>query len=379
MEIIFTVCLCVTIYTYFGYPLLLVLMTIGKKEIRPVSGDNLPKVSFIISAHNEEAVIREKLLNTFEIDYPQDLLEIVVVSDGSEDTTPSIVRQFENRNVRLVEIREHVGKTPAQNEAVRHTTGEILVFSDANSMFDSRSVKKLAGMFSDERVGCVCGELRYKNTGETSIGKSESTYWQYEQFCKKRESLLGSLLGVNGAIYSVRRSCFVELDENIISDFILPMEIYGSGFEVRYCSQAVAYENISKSYEDEFRRKKRIIVRSFYGLLKNARFLNPFSYGFFAVEIWSHKLIRWFVPVMLTGMLVTSALLMYNIFFLYAFITQVVFYLFALLGMVGGERMRKFSIFYIPYYFSVINIAAMMALCELVMGKRYKTWSTTRS
>jgi len=379
MAIIFFTCLSVIIYTYFGYPLLLVLMTAGKKELQPVSSDNLPCVSFIISAHNEETIIGEKLLNTFELDYPQDRLEIVVVSDGSEDTTPSIVRQFENRNVRLVEIREHVGKTPAQNEAVRQTSGEILVFSDANSMFDTQSVKKLVGMFSDGRVGCVCGELRYRNTGETSIGKSESTYWRYEQFCKKRESLLGSLLGVNGAIYSIRCSCFVELNEDIISDFILPMEIYGSGSEVRYCSQAVAYENTSKSYEDEFRRKKRIIVRSFYGLLKNARFLNPFSYGFFAVEIWSHKLLRWFVPVMLTGMLVTSALLMHNIFFRYAFITQVVFYLLALLGMAGGEKTRKLSIFYIPYYFSVINIAALLALCEMLMGKRYRTWSTKRS
>ncbi|GAI18417.1 unnamed protein product, partial [marine sediment metagenome] len=195
----------------------------------------------------------------------------------------------------------------------------------------------------------------------------------------KRESLLGSLLGVNGAIYAVRRECFVELEGDIISDFILPMKIYGDGYEVRYCSRAVAVEETSRSFEDEFRRKKRIIVRGLYGLLKHASFLNPFSHGFFAVEIWSHKLIRWFVPVMLLGMLITSAFLVRDGLFQYFFVAQVIFYLLAVVGKTGGESVRKFWFIYIPYYFTVINIAALLAIIEFMLGKRYKTWSTTRS
>ncbi|MBN1291033.1 MAG: glycosyltransferase family 2 protein [Candidatus Latescibacteria bacterium] len=354
-------------------------MTMGKKETIPVQGKKLPTVSFIISAHNEETVIEKKILNTFGLDYPKDLIEIVVASDGSQDHTPEIVRNFNGCGVKLVEFREHVGKTIAQNEAVRQSTGEILVFSDANSMFDKQAVKELVMKFQDQQVGCVCGELRYRNSETSSIGKSESTYWKYEQFCKKHESLLGSLLGVNGAIYSVRRTCFIELDKNIISDFVLPMEIYGLHYKVLYCSTAIAYENPSNSYRNEFRRKKRIIVRSLYGLLKKGRFLNPLTFGFFAIEIWSHKLLRWFVPVFLLGMFFTSLLLIHNDLFIYVFALQVLFYVFAMIGMVGGETARSFSFFYIPYYFSVINLAAFMAIVELIIGKRYRTWSTDRN
>lgn len=379
MEILFFVFLCGIIYTYFGYPLLLIVMTIGKKEVDSGSGGQLPMVSLIISAHNEEAVIGDKVRNSLAIEYPRELLEIIVVSDGSTDATPSIVRRFGDQGVKMVELREHVGKTSAQNEAVRHSTGEILVFTDANSMFEPGAVKELIAMFTGERVGCVCGELRYRNSGASSVGKSESLYWKYEQFCKKRESLLGSLAGVNGAIYSIRRECFVELSPDIISDFILPMEIYSRGWEVKYCSRAVAYEDTSKSFGDEFRRKKRIIVRSLHGLVTHERFLNPFSLGFFAVEIWSHKLIRWFVPVLLAGMLVSNALLVGHVVFQYVFIVQAVFYLLALVGLLGGEAARSWSSIYIPYYFLIINLAALKAILEFVMGEHYKTWTTVRS
>ena len=418
MEILFIVFLFGVVYTYFGYPLLLIVMTNGKKEIDSDSPysiatslrDQLPTVSLIISAHNEEAVIEDKVKNSLAIDYPRELLEIIVVSDGSTDSTPAIVRRFSDQGVKMVEIREHRGKTAGQNEAVRHSKGEILVFTDANSMFEPGAVKELIAAFTGERVGCVCGELRYLNSGASSVGKSESMYWKYEQFCKKRESLLGSLVGVNGAIYSIRRESFVDLNPDIISDFILPMEIFSRGWEVRYCSRAVAYEDTSQSFGDEFRRKKRIIVRSLHGLLRNPRFLNPFkkksplrhedskekpssvissclrsfvamlplSFEFLAVEIWSHKLIRWFVPVLLLGMLVSNMLLIGHTVFRSIFIVQTVFYLLALIGMVGGERARSWSVIYIPYYFLIINLAALKAILEFVMGERYDTWTTVR-
>ena len=198
MEIIFYTCLSLIIYTYFGYPLVLIFLTMGKTKNKDGNAENLPTVSFIISAHNEEAIIEKKILNTLDIAYPRDLIEIIVASDGSQDATPKLVRKFESIGIKLVEFKDHVGKTTAQNEAVRRSTGEILVFSDANSMFDSQAVKELVVGFFDEHVGCVCGELRYRNSESSSVGKSESAYWKYEQFCKKHESQLGSLLGVNG-------------------------------------------------------------------------------------------------------------------------------------------------------------------------------------
>jgi cellulose synthase/poly-beta-1,6-N-acetylglucosamine synthase-like glycosyltransferase len=264
MVLLFFICLCGILYTYFGYPLLLMLLTRGKSEAKTESSGELPTVSLIISAHNEEAVIAGKIENALGVDYPEELLEIIVVSDSSTDATPSIVRQYEDRGVRLIDISVHVGKTEGQNRAVRQSTGDILVFSDANSMFVSGAVKELVHMLDDEKVGCVCGELRYRNSTASAIGKGESLYWRYERFCKKRESLLGSLLGVNGAIYSVRRKCFVELDPHIISDFILPMVIYSQGYEILYSTDAAAFEDTSRSFGDDFRRKKRIIVRSLH-------------------------------------------------------------------------------------------------------------------
>ena len=379
MEIVFIVLLCGIVYTYLGYPLLLIVLTVGKNQTAPHQVEDLPQVSLIISAHNEKAVIESKILNSLEFDYPCERYEIIVVSDGSTDETPAIVKRFGNRGVRLIEFHEHVGKTAGQNEAVRQATGEFLVFSDANSMFERSAVKELIAVFSDKRVGCVCGELRYRNSGDSSVGKSESAYWKYEQFCKKRESMLGSLLGVNGAIYSIRRECFIELNSDIISDFILPMKIYSGGWEIRYCAGAVAFENTTQSYGDEFRRKKRIIVRSLNGLFKHIHFLNPLSNGFFSLEIWSHKLIRWFVPFMLIGLFWTNLMLVQQPVFFYIFIAQVLFYLLALIGLTGGERARSSSFINIPYYFLIINCAALIAIIEYVMGERYQTWSTVRS
>jgi len=378
MEIFFFICLGLIAFTYFGYPIILTLVTIGRKEPDHTCTDPKERVTFIISAHNERDFIGKKIRNSLELDYPSDLLEIVVASDGSTDGTQDVVRGFSDQGVKLVDIPAHVGKTAAQNLAVKESHGDILVFSDANALYDSNAIRELVRLFSDDSVGCVCGELSYRDNS-SSVGKSESAYWRYEQFCKKRESLLGSLLGVNGAIYAVKRTCFVDLDSRVISDFILPMEIYAQGKKILYTSRAVAVEDPSVSFGNEFRRKKRIIVRSLFGLSRNLRFLNTFKFGFFSFELWSHKLIRWFVPFLLIGMAVSNLALLNNLFFQVTGVIQAVFYLLAVIGAVGGESVRSLFIVYIPYYFSMINIAAFLAFIEFMKGERYDRWTTARN
>ena len=377
MAILFFLFFGSIIYTYFGYPLLLAFLTAGRRPDDQSLPASLPRVSVIVSAYNESRVIERKIENCLTLDYPDDRLEIIVVSDGSTDDTPDIVRRYGDRGVKLVALDKQTGKTAAQNEGVARSNGEILVFSDANSIYNDAAISELVKVFTHERVGCVCGELRYKDSG-SSVGKSESAYWKYERFCKRHESMLGSLVGVNGAIYALRRECFINLDKEIISDFILPMKIYADGWEVRYTSDAVAYEDPSDTFEHEYSRKKRIILRSFAGLMENAGYLNPFRYGIFAVEIWSHKLIRWFVPFSLIGMLATNFLLLNDLLFNMLFLVQGLFYLLAVIGWRGGETARKIWFVYIPYYFCMINYASLLAIISYFGGKRYTTWRPQR-
>lgn len=377
MAIFFFIFLGLSIYTYFGYPVLLALLTAGRQSAALTLPNQLPRVTMIVSAYNESRIIGRKIENCLALDYPADMLEIIVVSDGSTDDTCDIVRRYEDRGVKLIELNKQTGKTMAQNKGVTRSSGEILVFSDANSIYDKSAIKELIKVFAIERVGCVCGELRYRDSG-SSVGKSESAYWKYERFCKRHESMLGSLVGVNGAIYALRRECFINLDREIISDFILPMKIYADGWEVRYTSEAVAFEEPSDTFEHEYTRKKRIILRSFTGLMENAEYLNPFRYGIFAVEIWSHKLIRWFVPFFLIGMLVTNFLLLDNPLFNILFLIQALFYLSAAIGWRGGEIARKIWFIYIPYYFCMINYASLLAIVSYIGGKRYTTWRPQR-
>ena len=240
LTIVFRLAVLIVVYTYFLYPVLLLLLTAGKKEVEYAPFAEWPLISLIIAAHNEEAVLKEKLENSLSLDYPHERLEIIVASDGSTDATEDIVASFAERGVRLHRVRERGGKTQAQNEAVRLANGQFFVFSDANSMYDKQALKNLLRPFADARIGCVCGELRYANPAGDAAGKGEGAYWRYEQFLKGRESLLSSTLGANGSIYALRRELFEELESDIISDFIMPVRVWRRGFRVVYAPSAIA-------------------------------------------------------------------------------------------------------------------------------------------
>ena len=375
---IFWAALFLVVYTYLIYPALLWLLAAGRKmpEYAPLS--EWPTASLIIAAHNEEAVLRTKLENALAMDYPAERLDILVVSDASTDGTDRIAAEFAARGVRLHRQEVRGGKTEAQNAGVRLARGQFVAFSDANSMYAPSALKRLLAPFADERIGCVCGELQYANPDEQGAGKGEGLYWRYEQFLKRRESLLSSTLGANGAIYALRRELFVELRGDIISDFVAPLHAWRRGFRIAYEPAAVATEYSSSRFGDEFRRRRRIVSRSLYGLWTEVGVLNPFAHLFFAFQMFSHKLLRWLVPVWLLMVLVVNIPLAASEYYGLLLALQVAFYGLAALGLLLPEWFGRYWLFYVPAYFTATNWGTLLGLLSFLMGRRHRVWQPAR-
>lgn len=355
-------------YVYVGYPI--IIFFISKLFGRHIDKENnfFPTVSLIIAAYNEEKVIDEKIKNSLALNYPKEKIEIIVFSDGSTDKTDAIVQSYRDYGIELFRIEGRKGKTYCQNEAVKKSSGEIIVFSDANSMYDEDALSELSANFFDPTVGVVCGELRYIKQKKSH----EGLYWKIEKFLKKTESKINSCIGANGAIYAVRKELYEKLPDEIISDFIEPLLIYKKGYRVIYDAAAFCTEEIGDSPQ-EFNRKKRIILRSLQSLYLISSLLNPLKYTFFAFQVWSHKILRWMVPVFLLGIIVTNVFLLENDYFKIFLWLQGMFYLLAFVG-----KYNKNSVFSIPYYFCVINWAASLAIIDWLRGKKQIIWKISR-
>ena len=377
MTLAFWTAAGLVLYTYLGYPLLLWVLTLGRRRRERGSGPpEPPSVSLIVTAYNEQAVLRDKLENTFALEYPAGRLQVVVVSDGSTDGTDEVARSYEGRPGYLFLRQDpNAGKTAAQNAAVRAATGDVLVFSDANSMYAPDALQQLV-MSLAEGVGCVCGELRYTNPERAGAGEGEGYYWRYEQFLKRLESRLGALVGANGSIYAVRRELFEELDPRIISDFILPIRLRRRGHRVVYAPGAVAEEESGRGFGEELRRRRRIVARSLYGLWREAGALNPFAHPLLAFQILSHKVVRWLVPVLLLVLLAAGAAAAAEGVEPYGKLlaAQLGLYGLALLGGLFPRRCGRLTLFYLPAYFCAINIGALLGLLGALRGERHTVW-----
>jgi cellulose synthase/poly-beta-1,6-N-acetylglucosamine synthase-like glycosyltransferase len=365
------------LYAYLLYPMSLWLLTFWRRRTHPVPPEQWPSVSLVIAAYNEQDVLASKIENSLGLQYPGDL-QVVVVSDGSTDQTNEIARSYETRaGYVFVEQPENAGKTLAQNAAVRQATGDILVFSDANSIYATDALQKLLTPFTDQKIGCVCGELRYLNPLHGGAGKGEGFYWRYEQFLKRQESRLGSLVGANGSIYALRRELFEELDSAIISDFIMPIRIRRRGWQVVYTDEAVATETTAPGFHDEMRRRRRIIARSVYSLWQERGALVPlWSSTLFAFELWSHKVMRWLVPVFLLVLLAAAMMMSIQGHPLGSqlLVAQLIFYGLALLGALLPGTLGRVGLFYVPTHFCAINLGVLRGLLAALRGQRHTVW-----
>jgi cellulose synthase/poly-beta-1,6-N-acetylglucosamine synthase-like glycosyltransferase len=379
MELLFWVAFGIVAYVYAGYPVALwALATIGGAR-RVQTGVDLPTVTLLISAFNEDDVIAAKLENTLSLDYPSELLQILVVSDASDDQTDAIVASFASRGVALVRMPERSGKTLGLNAALRQASGDVVVFSDANAMYERDALRMLVRNFADAEVGAVVGESGYTAPARESQ-RSEGAYWKYEIFIKRFESALGSVVGGDGAVYSIRRSLFVPMRADALSDFVNPLQIARAGYRVVYEPAARCWESAADDFGKEFRRKVRIVNRAWRALLSMAALMNPIRYGGFAIALISHKLLRWLVPLFLVVLLfANAALALRSLFYGLVLAGQCLFYLLALLGWLMRTRPWLPRMVSIPYYFCLVNVASAIGILDAYRGKTYTTWTTARA
>jgi len=373
----------VIVYIYVGFPLCLGLLAKLFKCKHNIDENHQPSVTLIISAYNEEAVIQEKLENSLKLDYPADKLQIFVVSDCSDDRTDEIVKNFNSKQVRLVRMDARNGKTAGLNKAMELIDSELVVFSDANAIYDLLAIKKLARHFADAKIGYVVGHAKYASATNSSAEESEGLYWNYEIQLKQWESDFHSVVGGDGALYMIRRELYQPLEKTDINDFVNPLQIIAAGYRGLFDSEAFCVEHASGSFEKEFGRKVRIVNRSFNGLLRVSELLNIFNYGRFTWLLVSHKLLRWFSPmVLLLHFVVTLTLPLSGPFTFLPYTFLGLYFALATLALIGCVAERKGNKallpFYLSYYFILMNIASVYGVVKRLRGDKIVTWSTVR-
>lgn len=367
-------------YIYAGFPLL--VGAVGLWLRRHVDKSPItPPISLIIAAYNEEDTIAERLDNALALDYPADRLQIIVASDGSSDATGRIVSGYTPRGVMLLSL-PRAGKIHALTAAVRHATGDVLVFSDANTMCEPRALRALAANFADASVGGVAGHTTYRLHSTTeSSSRGEHLYWRYDTWLKTLESLTGSTVSAHGGLYAVRRNLFSPgTDTAVTDDFAISTGVIAAGYRLVFEPAALASEFAVSQAQREFRRRVRLMTRGFRGVVMRRELLNPRRSGFYSVVLFSHKVARRLAPVALIALAIASAILWSRSpFYLAAAIAQALFYLLAIAGfLLRRWRIGALKPAYVPFYFCLANAASAVALFELLRGRRIELWQPQR-
>lgn len=384
METGFWILLALLAYNHAGYQLLTAAIGIIRQGILRQSGppDDCiqrcfePTVSLIIVAHNEEKIIAEKLRNTAALDYPEEKLEVIVASDCSTDDTHRIVLQATQKAVRLCVSPVRVGQTGAQNLAVESATGQILVFSDANSMYHPSALRYLTAHFADPRVGVVIGRITYSNGSDSGVAFGESLYTKYEAWLKRWQSAAGSLLLGNGAIYAVRREAAFPISPEDSRDTLAPLYARIRGYETRYEPNAVAVEKTASAHKDEYRRKGRIVMADLRTLWKHRFLLWKPCHPYLAFHLISHKLLRYAGGGILLGLLCVNAFLLDIRIYRLTMLGQLLFHIIALIGY-ASERSKRRSLpllMRLPMYFDLGHLGVTRGVIDTMRGKRAHIW-----
>jgi cellulose synthase/poly-beta-1,6-N-acetylglucosamine synthase-like glycosyltransferase len=366
-------------YVYVGYPLAVWLLSRlwGRNVGR---GDITPTVTLLVSAYNEAGTIRRKLENCLGLDYPRERLDIVVVSDASTDDTDRITEEFAGQGVSLLRMTERKGKTAGLNAAMEKVEGEIVVFSDANILYEREAIRRLIANFADREVGCVTGDSRYLDPERSATHAQENAYWGYERLIRCSESRLGSTVGADGAIFAIRRELYTRLPVDAINDLMLPLRIVAGGHRAVFEQRAVGFEPSAGDLRREFRRKRRIVNRSWRAVMSVPAVLNPARTGLFAWQVWSHKVLRWLaLPVLLVA--VGAALVAYPLggvhrLVVWGFAGSLVA---AGAGALLPERLGAAAkLGRVALYFYAINVAAVLGMVLALRGRVQAVWTPER-
>ena len=380
IEVVIWICAGLLAYVYAGYPLLIAILAKLAPLFLDSAESSTPTVSLLISAYNERPVIAAKTENSLALEYPPGRLEVLVISDCSDDGTDETVQHYADRGVRLIRQNQRLGKSAALNLAVPQARGEIIVFSDANAIYQTDAIGNLVRHFSNPRVGYVVGNARYyeKGSDASASAASEGLYWKLETYLKIKESLFGSVVGGDGAIYAIRRELYSPLLPTDINDFLNPIQIISKGYVGLFEPAAVCYEEAADTFSQEFRRKIRIVSRSLNVLRRVPVSMNPFKNTRHWFMLVSHKLLRWFAPVFMIVLFVASLALWQFPFYRVAAFLQIAFYAAAFVGWRWQSKNRLSKIFSLPFYFCLVNLASLIGCVNCLRGNLVGQWTPPR-
>jgi cellulose synthase/poly-beta-1,6-N-acetylglucosamine synthase-like glycosyltransferase len=387
-EIVFWACLAAVAYNYLGYPVFLFLAAsisqvyadfvflFSRKSRRAADLEApQPRIAIIIAAFNEESVIGERVRNALAINYPGHLCEILIGLDSPTDSTAEILSEVDSPRVKIFHFSQRRGKLRVINDLVQISSAEILVFTDANTHFESDCVARMVRHFSDRRVGVVSGE-EVRRTGKGVDPAAERLYWKYESALKILESRLGYLHSANGGVYAIRRALFRPQPNLIVEDFQIPIAARFLGHRVLYDPEAIAVEEIAPTLGSQFERRVRIAAGNFQTLFSNPNYLNPFK-GRPAFAYWSHRVLRWLTPSMLLSAFICSVVLLHVTLYQWLLVLQSTFYLMALAGFWRRKRHESAGVYRIPLYFCTMNAALVLGFFRYLRGRQGAVWKAT--
>lgn len=367
------------VYSYFIYPILLKLLPARRKieSVQLVSNlSDLPSLSLIITVHNEALRIKEKIENSLLISYPNNLLEVIIASDGSTDETELIVKSYADLGIKLVIADDRKGKEYAQLCAIRQATGDILVFSDVATHIQEKGLELLAMRFKDHEIGAISSEDRFISQDGSVVG--EGAYVKYEMWLRGLESTRAGLVGLSGSFFAARSKVCKEWDISVPSDFNTALNCAKLGLVAISCSDVLGVYQDVKDSGLEYRRKIRTVVRGINAVVRHPEVLNPFKMKLFALQVWSHKIMRWAMPWFMLSFLVSSVLLSGEHWFYRVFILlQLGFYSLVFIGQLFPVFRERLYV-KIPYFFVQVNIAIAHATLQYLFGKRITVWEPSK-
>lgn len=360
-------------YIYVLYPLL--LTAFARRSPFERTGNGCPGVSVVFCAHNEEPALPAKIANCRALDYPGDRLEFLVGGDASTDATNGLLQAWAagDPRVRLRLSAQREGKTALLNQMVPSATGDVVLFSDASTLFVADAVRRHVAHYADPRVGCVGGDLTFVNTDRSSVSSGHGAYWRYERHLRRCESSLGILACVAGANYSMRRSLWRPIAPHFADDCNSPLNVIEQGYRVVYDPDAAALEVAAESSDGLMRRRIRMVTRDLNATLRRPALLNPFRFPGVAWSLWSHKLLRWLGAPLLVVLPILNLFLLDWPWLAELLALQTAFYLLAVAGyfVQGRIRSRWLSL---PLYFALSNLATLLGLANLFRGRRAAIW-----
>ncbi|MBG7612082.1 glycosyltransferase family 2 protein [Polaribacter sp. BAL334] len=380
----------IIVYTYVGYGILLFAIIkirrffkIGKKTI--IDDSYQPEVTLFIAAYNEKEYVAAKMKNTLSLDYPKDKLHIIWVTDGSNDGTPDLLKEYPNTTVHHLDERN--GKIGAMNRGMEFVKTPIVIFSDANTNLGKESIKRIVQLFSNPKVGCVSGEKRIiDKESDVASGAGEGLYWKYESTLKKWDAELYSVVGAAGELFAIRTALYRHVEKDtILDDFIISLRVAQDGYTIQYDPEAYAIETASANVKEELKRKIRISAGGIQSIVRLKSLLNIFKYGTLSFQYISHRVLRWsltplclvlMIPV-LTILALQEGLFSLSIYTLF-FWLQILFYAAALLGWFLENRETRIKILFIPYYFFIMNLSVVLGFFRYINNTQSVNWERSK-